>query len=628
MLERPPTIAVTRPTDTSWQSEFHGKSCDIKMDCRAEYDGMIRYELRVQPKSPQVQPIQFEIPLKSELASHALWYPMGARGVSMKPLPATEGRLLSTMPAGKEGYGFWGHCDINDRNRGLWWFCDNAAGWQQSPKVPAIEIVRDGKSVILRLNLVAEACAYSSTRPIVFAILPHPARPLPEKYRLFERIAPAKDPLACSIFDAFMPWPMNPRSGEMQLFPAPHPAHPESGPSWDYAESCVPIMKAAKPTGYRTMYLSRAWFSGRAGAYDNWEWRSGVTGAASLTPYFNNYLCWEMNEWLRRGIFNAIYLDECYETPARNLEAGLSVQLPDGTEQPGVTNFGFRDLMKRWRGLFHQNGLEPMLLGHHTYSFQYPGLLYCDAILDGENYPIVSVNSRDWIDSVPLHKYEVTQSAKMWGVTPFWMPFIAEGGFADKTRSVFPKWQWRMARQAQAVFAHYEIATVYQNQGAEVYKSFWKDALAWGVGDPRVPFVPYWRANPAISVAGQGTDALVSFYRGQGKILLIASNLQPGQRELRITLDPLALGLRPGAAVKDVDSGAKPPAGDDYTKEKPGIPEPGKGLRDKQSDNVTLELDDDSTKAVSKAKAYAPRLEGNTLVLPVHGRDFRLLSIE
>jgi len=27
------------------------------------------------------------------------------------------------------GYGFWGHVDINDRDRGLFWFCDNAAGW-------------------------------------------------------------------------------------------------------------------------------------------------------------------------------------------------------------------------------------------------------------------------------------------------------------------------------------------------------------------------------------------------------------------------------------------------------------------------------------------------------------------
>lgn len=628
------TVSAAHPTDAQWQGVFHGKSCDVRMDCRAEYDGMIRFELHVKPAAGQVSPLRFEIPLKSELATYALWYPMGARGVSMKPLPGGVGRVLSSQPAGKEGFGFWGHCDLNDRNRGLWWFCDNAAGWQQSTKVPAIEIVRDENSVVLRLNLVAEPCAYATDRPIVFAILPHPARPLPDKYRLFERVAADKDARACSIFDAFMAWPLNPRSGEMKLYPAPDPARPDAGPSWEYAESCIPSMKGAKPAGYRTMYLSRAWFSCRAGAYDNWEWRSGESGAVALTPRFNNYLCWEMNQWLKRGIFNAVYLDECYETPARNLEAGFSVRLPDGTEQAGVTNFAFRDLMKRWRNLFHQNGLEPMLLAHHTYSFQYPGLLYCDAILDGENYPIVSVNSKDWIDSVPLHKYEVTQSGRMWGVTPFWMPFIAEGGFADKSRSVFPKWQWRMAREAQAIFAHFEIATVYQGQGAQVYRDYWHDVLSWGAANPQVPFIPYWKASPGVDVPGQGTDTLVSFYRnqdapgGKSRLLLVASNLQPAARDIRITLDPSALGLRSGFAVKDIDTGSTPPRGDDFVKTKPVAPEPGKGLRDKENDPAALELDDDASKAAVKAKAYAPHLEGNTLVLPMRARDFRVLSIE
>ena len=49
----------------------------------------------------------------------------------------------------------------------------------------------------------------------------------------------------------------------------------------------------------------------------------------SLTPYFNNYLCWEMNEWIGGNIWDAIYLDECYEEPMRNLEAGFSVRLPE-----------------------------------------------------------------------------------------------------------------------------------------------------------------------------------------------------------------------------------------------------------------------------------------------------------
>ena len=47
---------------------------------------------------------------------------------------------------------------------------------------------------------------YASARPILFGILPHPARPLPEKYRLFNRGTDA-DPRVGDIYDAFFPWP-------------------------------------------------------------------------------------------------------------------------------------------------------------------------------------------------------------------------------------------------------------------------------------------------------------------------------------------------------------------------------------------------------------------------------------
>jgi hypothetical protein len=212
------------------------------------------------------------------------------------------------------------------------------------------------------------------------------------------------------------------------------------------------------------------------------------------------------------------------------------------------------------------------------------------------------------------------------------MPFIAEGGFSDKSRSVFPKWQWRMAREAQSVFAHYEIATVYEGQGAQVYKSYWRDVLGWGAGDPKVQFVPYWKAGMAVAVTGQGTDALASFYRadgsGKSRILLIISNRQPAARDLRITLDPSALGLRSGFVVKDIDNGSTPPPGDDFEKTRPKVPEPGKGLREKDNEAPGLELDDEASKTAAKARAFAPRVEGNTLVVPMHARDFRLLAIE
>jgi hypothetical protein len=498
------SMEETAATRIRWRNLFTGGSADVSMRCRMEFDGMIRYELDVKPKR-KIESLRLEIPFHPERARRYLYYPMGARGVKTGSIGEEQTRILDSrvdplswrayrkakkkdpdltwseygqqVRDNRRAYSFFGHVDVHDLERGLFWFADNAAGWHQSKERSAIRLLRrDDGGVVLRLNLVAEPVNYDYERPIVFAIIPHPARPMPDKYRLYDRVSPKKDDRACSVFDAFRPWPMNPKAGNMKIYPAADPKNPQAGPSWEYAERCVPIMKSAKPVGYRTMYLSLKWMSCRAGAYDHWEWRSGQRGAVSLTPSFVDYLCWEMNEWIGRGIFNAVYLDEAYEEPLRNPEAGMSVRLPDGSEQPGVDNFRFRELMKLWYGLFVRHDRRPMLLAHHTHSFQYPGLLYTQAYLDGENAPIVSLKGRDWIESTSKHRFETIQNGQLWGMTPFYMPYISEGGFASE-KDEFPVWQWRMARQAQSQFAHYEVATVYEGQGAGVYRKYWSDVL-------------------------------------------------------------------------------------------------------------------------------------------------------
>lgn len=661
--------AAGAETEKHWTAEFEGRSCDITMQCRIEYDGMVRYELSLRPKGP-LAPVAFVMPLRRPHATHWLAYPAGARGPSTGLVGEGEGVALSSRtdppPAGlwrqfqaerqkrkdltweqfwhplrdaRQEYGFFTHVDLGDRDRGLWWFCDNAAGWAQSKARGAVEVVREGDAVRLELNLVAEAGAGVSGAPIVFGVLPHPARPMPAKYRLYERVSPDVDPQACDVFDAFYPWPMDPRARSMSVYPAPDPKRPAEGPSWDYAERCIPTMKSCKAKGLRTMYLSKAYFSCRAGAYDHWEWRSGEGTTVSLTPAFVNYLCWEMDEWLKRDIWDAIYLDECYEHPALNLEAGFSVRLPDGTEQPGVTNFQFRELMKRWRNLFTAHGKAPLLLAHLTYSWQYHGIVFCDAYLDGENRPIVSLEGGDWIDRTSRTQFEVVQNGRRWGVASFYMPFIAEGGFDNKTLSKHPRWQWRMARQAQSQFAHYETATVYEGQGAFVYRSYWKALLGWGAGDvSRASFHPYWDNRRYLAMETPDDDALVSLYRQPGKALVIASNRKREPVDLRIALVPGELGLSPGFKATDLDPTLRPPPGEDFVRGETSrqardsrdalLGEGGEQAWKDPGGLSELDLEGPEERQAAKEEALAPRLEGTVLVVPVRGRDYRVIALE
>lgn len=641
--------------EAAWSCRWKGRTCNVAGRFRLEYDGMICFELRIEPGAESVAPLGLVIPLKSEHATHWLFNEAGRSGAVTGLTPSEDGQFLSSrLPAfwraeaaarrdkkpppawdGWREWAFLNQIDLNDRDRGLYWFADNAAGWAQSRAVDAQQVVRRGDTVELTCNFVADPTSVSAgqSAPIVFGILPHPARPLPEKYRLLERVSPAVDSPASSVFDAFRPWPKDPRGdrGSMRLYPADDPAKPRDWEaSWRQAESCLPSMRLAKPTGLRTLYLSNYWFGCRAGEYDHWEWRSGPNHQVTHSPSFIDYSCWEIDQWIARGIFEAIYLDECYEAPSTNVEAGQAVTLADGTVQPGLTLFGFRQMLQRWRSLFARHGKEPMLLVHQTGSFMYPGLVFADAFLDGENRPIIAANSPDFIAQVPQHRAEALQNSRLWGVASFYMPCVWERGFDHKSINPNKRWAWRMARGVNALLAHFETGYTFAGQGEQVYRDYGADLLRWGAGSSAVPFDPYWRAGEFVRTEGQGKEVMVSLYRKPGRVLLVASNLTAAPREIVVELDREKLALGGGIKAQAFDTGWPPANGDD-------IPPPGKA-----AGGPEVEMPGDAPKSLGATGSKAAvaeleepqkerpdvRVEGSRVRLTVRGRDFLLVDVQ
>ena len=660
-------ILGSQNVEASWKTSFAGETCDIDIRNTVEYDGMHRYEITIRQKG-KVGRIQFVIPMKSEQAKRWMFNPAGRTGVRTGIVPDRDGTFLSSRrpafwsadyharrrkkerPKWEEfqAYAFFTQFDLNDMNRGLYWFADHGGGWHQSKTVDAQEFIRKGGTTSVVLNLVAEPVEYRSDQPIVFGIIPHPARPLPRHFRLLERASPKEEPKFFQAYgSAFKPWPMDPRSHRgtgatglsMKLFPAPDPDEPDNpSPSWDYAERCIRGMKDVQPKGFRSMYLSNYWFSCRAGAYDHWEWRGGPTSQVTHSQSFVDYLCWEMNEWIRRDIFDAIYLDECYEAPSRNVEAGQACRLPDGSVQPGVTLWGFRQLMKRWRNIFHQNDLEPMFTCHLTRSMMYCGMTFVDSYLDGEGHPTITARSGSFVDRLSLTRAEVLQSGRMWGVTPFFMVSIWEGGLGmGKGWNPHKRWSWRMARGAMSLLAHFENGTTYTDQGGYVYRHYWNDVLRWGAGDLGVPFHSYWNNGDYLEVEGQGKATLVSFYQKANRILLIASNRKKEIWEIRVKLNLDRLGLKGKLNVVHWDTGYPPAKGDDILSKVElarlkNISPPeedilnAKAARDngfEETEDLVEKLEADEEKGKDN-----PRLEGNVLILPTRPQDFRMVSIE
>ena len=660
-------VIGSKNVEASWRSHFDGKTCDIEVLNTVEYDGMIRYELEIKPKKnlaaerqDNIARIAFEIPMKSELTTRWMFNSSGTTGVSTGVVPAEDGEFLSSRHPGfwhadwearrnrgkKEqpkweewqAYGFLTQWDLNDMNRGLYWFADHAGGWWQSKSQSAQQFIREGKATIVRSNLVASATDYKPGQKILFGMIPHPARPLDPGFRKLERISREESKQCEAYGSAFRPWPDDPRTHSMKLFPAPDPKRiGDDSPSWEYAERCIAGMKNVAPHGYRSMYLSNYWYSCRAGAYDGWEWRGGPTSQVTHSQSFVDYLCWEMNEWIGRGIFDAIYLDECYEAPSRNVEAGQAIQLPDGTVQAGVTLWGFRDLMKRWRNIFHQHSKTPMFTCHLTRSMMYCGMTFVDSYLDGEGHPTITARSRDFVDALSLHRAEVLQNGRMWGVIPAFMVSLWEGGLAQgKGWNPHKQWSWRMARGAMSLLAHFENATTYTDQGSSVYLNYWNDVLKWGAGELSVPFHPYWLNAKFLHAEGQGKDTLVSFYQQANKILVIASNRTNANREIKIKLNLAALGLKDKKlTATQWDTGYPPAEGEDILNETQlaelkNVKAPVTNLLDGQASSTEFKEESDLLEELEKSEGGkdAPRLEGDILILPTRSKDFRMVTVE
>jgi len=592
----PSKTIFRKETEAEWESTFDTGDARITVNSHLEYEGMIRYTLTLEPKGDKIKPLALRIPVKARAATHWFFNQAGQTGLRTGYVSDRDGLVLSSrMPAlwyehykarrskkkGKEQkvlalsdiqrYAFFTQLGVCNLDRGVYWFADHAAGWHQSKTRDAQEIVRRGDVVEIRLNLIAEPVALEGPRTIVFGLLPFPARPMPEKWRKFNRVPAEEEPLYCSISNAFQPWPMDPRTHGMKVFPAPDPKNPEAGPSYDYARRCAENFAKSYPHGFRMMYLSNYWYSCRAGAFDHWEWRGGPSMQATLSQSFVDYLVWEMDQWIGNGVFTGIYLDECYEAPSRNVEAGQAVRLPDGSIQPGICMWGFRDLLKRWRSLFHKHEQPPMIFAHHTRAWMYPGMVFCDAYLDGEGHPTITARGGSFIDHTRQHRLEVINS-QHWGVAPFYMASIWEGGLAKgKGWNPHTRWSWRMARSAAARLLPFENATTYTDQGGQVYRAVDKDLGRFGANEDDVPFYPYWRnseyyrVEPApkswFSPEPDTKDVIVSFYKKEESLLAIVSNWDRKNKDILLTFDAKRLGLGDTITVKGWDSSEHPEPG-------------------------------------------------------------------
>jgi len=136
-----------------------------------EYDGMVRHAFRFVPAGGvRVERLTLEIPFKAEHAKYLYHYPGRWRSAyNAGALPA-DGFVSAFRPF------IW----LGDEDRGLAWFSECDRNWFPAEEDKAVEILRKGDEVILRLNIIGKPQTITGPLEYTFGLQATPVKPVVE----------------------------------------------------------------------------------------------------------------------------------------------------------------------------------------------------------------------------------------------------------------------------------------------------------------------------------------------------------------------------------------------------------------------------------------------------------------
>ena len=165
---KPARMVERRPDHATLEGAAESQGLRVTGATRVEYDGMMRIDLRVEPKRPgQPVSLALEVPIKPEHAKYLYHYP---------------GRWRSAFNVGavpKDGWTgpFKPYVWLGDNWRGFAWFCESDQHWRPADAQKAVQIVREPGRTVLRLDVLSN---HALAKPIdyTFGLHATPVKPL------------------------------------------------------------------------------------------------------------------------------------------------------------------------------------------------------------------------------------------------------------------------------------------------------------------------------------------------------------------------------------------------------------------------------------------------------------------
>jgi hypothetical protein len=563
----------TSPDRVQASSTLGSDGVEILSTHDYDYDGMCKITMRIKPAHPvRVESAVIEIPLRGEVAKllHAVGNVM-KHNPALDLLPEQTGLLWHTLmhPRGRIG-------DINFRpyiwlggiSRGLSWFAESDINMSLDPAKPAMEVYRDGDTVLLKVYLVNKPCEWDKPFELVMGFQATPVKPQPEDWRKLSsrRSTPESVGLSTlagsSTFGSMRegdPFPAGyDYSMVRKLLPEQRAsAHAEiadidafvqkyfSGESQDRQASLrrhlVRGRNFGKVSKYLVPYLNSRNLNSHWAEYpvyqDEWwcsDYRANSFDEYNNTPTrsYQDMMLYYERELVRNG-FDGIYFDNIRDWPVSDTTTGPAYELPDGSIQPYFDIFSMRELVKRTAVMLYVEGKtfldgRPLVLCHMTNTNIAPYMSFATMTLDLE----AKYGSSDFQER--FHNAWLLTSVI--GTQMGCVPEVLVQNTGRET-------EW-LTRTFLAVTLPYDLPVVMNAGGiTTTFHKIWDMLRSFGYGSASVKVYPCWTEEDApVSVADR--NARVACYvKNDGSAAMLSIG-EFGNSDRTVNLDLNKLGFK------------------------------------------------------------------------------------
>ena len=552
MEKETPTKIVLSQRATAGKLELNAKTV-------IEYDGLIRVDCDIVPRqSVKIERLALEIPLRQEHARLVYQY--------RDALYKVPGRLPKGGIVRNFNPAIW----IGDEERGLQWFTESDEDWHLADPNRAIEIVRDGQEVILRLNLVTTPIELKPHAVRTIRSAPHlsytfglqatPVKPVAKDawdlritsaHRYGADYAMATDQIAGkSVLDHYAERGVRTiflgNWTDVLSYPAPI----------GHAEQLRSLVKACHERNMQVLvYLGNqyselapefstffqdfaAWTSGKPyshyGYVDNYppmpaqqayvpcigsEWRDLiVAGAARLMDEFD---------------VDGFYLDGVGLGGAcHNLHHGCGYVHPDGTLRPTYSFFAGRDAIRRLYQIVKSRKPEGQIDLHPAACWVSPVMAWATNVWDGETLlgeklrGVSPPKGTFMLDYMPLDMFRTQYMGRPWGVSAEFLSYYLPHSYGQ----VF----------TMTLLHDVLVRPNNPHDGLRFVSSLWR--LSDEFGRKEAEWLPYWKNSEYVKAGPEG--AYVSLYRHpKNGVLAVVSNLGRKKTAVKVSFALDKLGL-------------------------------------------------------------------------------------